>query len=553
MKKFPEILLQRARTEPDAVAYQFFQGASLVPDTLTFRQLWTASAALASYLQARGLAGERVLLTCKSQRHFVVAFFACLLAGAVAVPTALPRRQVLRERMQLLERDAAFRALICDSDDIRQSHFQDMQAVTDQVDMRAWSERPDHALLASTWVLPKLGELALAFLQYTSGSSGDPKGVMITHANLVNNCMAIEQAMGLTAASKIFTALPLFHDMGLIGGVLQSMYTGCSAACMAPAEFAQHPERWLQIVSRHGITCSGGPNFMYQLAAQSITEEQLQGLDLSKWEVAFCGAEPIRAATIREFIRTCAPAGFRPDAVVACYGMAESTLFISGARTGAGMQLDERDGASVVGCGHPQHDTELAIVDPETLLPKPEREVGEIWVRGSSVAGGYWCRPELTDRTFGARIGGDSKRERYLRTGDLGYLSQGNLFVSGRLKDLIISYGRKYLPQDVEHEAERHHAALRKSGGGAFSVEQGGDQRTILVFELKGEWLRRQDELPQVAATVRSAVSASLGLLLDEVLFIQPGALPRTSSGKVRRNQCRLDYLGGALARVDAS
>jgi acyl-CoA synthetase (AMP-forming)/AMP-acid ligase II len=553
VKKFPEILLHRARTEPDAAAYHFFQGASLVPDTLTFHQLWTASAALASYLQARGLAGERVLLTCKSQRHFVVAFFACLLAGAVAVPTALPRRQVLRERMQLLERDAAFRALICDSDDIRLSHFQDLQAVTDQVDMRAWSQRPDLALLAGTWVLPKLGELALAFLQYTSGSSGDPKGVVVTHANLLHNCLAIEQGMGLSAASKIFTALPLFHDMGLIGGVLQSMYTGCSAACMAPAEFAQHPERWLQIMSRYGMTVSGGPNFMYQLAAQEIDAGQVEGLDLSKWEVAFCGAEPIRAETIRDFIRKFAPAGFRPESFYACYGMAESTLFITGAKAGAGLQVEQHEGSSIVGCGHPRHDTELAIVDPETRLPKADCEVGEIWVRGSSVAGGYWCRPDLTDRTFGARIGGGDNSVRYLRTGDLGYLNQGNLFVSGRLKDLIISYGRKFLPQDVEKEAERNHAALRKSGGGAFSVDLDGDQRTILVFELKGEWLRRQDELPQVAATVRSAVSASLGLMLDEVLFIQPGALPRTSSGKVRRNQCRIDYLDGALARVETA
>lgn len=550
MKTFPEILLQRAQSSPGGTAYRFFQGASLVPDVLTFQRVWEESAALAALLQSRGLAGERVLLTCKSQRHFVIAFFACLMAGAVAVPTALPRRHALLERLQVLSRDAAFRALICDSDEVEPAHFHDAQAISDCIDMRTWSARDDLPAMAASWTLPALSGNDLAFLQYTSGSTGDPKGVMVSHGNLVNNCLAIGQGMQLDAGSSVFTALPLFHDMGLIGGILQSMYTGCSASCMLPAEFVQYPERWLQIMSRFGMTTSGGPNFMYQLAAQSIRDEDVAGLDLSAWSVAFCGAEPIRPEAIDAFIRRFAAVGFRPEAFYACYGMAESTLFITGAQRGAGLEVQQRDESAIVGCGHPRHDTHIAIVEPDSRQRLDDGLVGEIWVQGSSVALGYWRRAELSEQYFHATIAGEGA-QRYLRTGDLGYVSNGQLFVSGRLKDLIIHYGKKYLPQDIENEAERNHIALRESGGGAFSIVDGDKQRTVLVFELKREWLRRHAEWPEVAASVRSAVTANLGLTLDEVLFIKPGALPRTSSGKVRRNQCRLDYLDGALARAD--
>ena len=551
MRTFPHILRDRAQAQPDAIAYCFFQGPSLVPEDLTFQQVWQQAAALAAVLQSRGLAGERVLLTCKSQRYFVIAFFACLMAGAVAVPTALPRRNALLERLHVLSRDAGFRALVSDSDDLQLSHFPAPAAISEHIDMRAFALRPDHADLAQQWAMPALQAGDLAFLQYTSGSTGEPKGVMVTHGNLVNNCLAIGQGMGLDASSRVFTALPLFHDMGLVGGVLQSMFSGCSASCMAPAEFVQYPERWLQIISRYGMTTSGGPNFMYQLAAQSIKPEQMAGLDLSSWKVAFCGAEPIRPETIEAFTSKFAAAGFRPASFYACYGMAESTLFITGAACGAGLTTDRRDDGAIVGCGHPRHDTVLAIVEPESRQRQPDGAVGEIWVHGSSVAAGYWQRPEQTEVYFHATIAGEGA-QRYLRTGDLGYVADGQLFVSGRLKDLIIHYGKKYLPQDIENEAERHHSALRESGGGAFSVSHGGKERTVLVFELKREWLRRHQEWPELAASVRAAVSSRLGLTLDEVLFIKPGALPRTSSGKVRRNQCRLDYLDGVLARAEA-
>ena len=267
MRNFAEILEQRARLTPDGIAYRFFHGPVLQPDILTFHALWQHAAALAVHLQDAGLQGQRVMLACKSQRLFVLGFYACLLAGCTAVPTALPRRKALAGRMALLSRDAAIGGLITDSDMIDPAALLPGQLLT-MVDLAQWKMRAD---LAERWRLPCLADDAAAFIQYTSGSTADPKGVVVTHRNLMNNCAAIAQGMGFTAASSILTALPLFHDMGLVGGVLESMYAGCIGNCMPPSEFVQYPERWLQIISAFRITISGCPNFMYQLAAQHVT------------------------------------------------------------------------------------------------------------------------------------------------------------------------------------------------------------------------------------------------------------------------------------------
>ncbi len=548
-RNLPEILFRRAQAKPSAIAYRFFQGPTLVPEALTFSELWAQAADLASSMQSRELFEKRVLLTCKSQKYFVVAFFACLLTGAIAVPTALPRRQHLRERLEVLDRDAQFGAIISDSDDLQLIEFAEERAFDVHIDMRKWASEYAPAENAACWIPPVLDDDAIAFLQYTSGSTGDPKGVVVTHANLINNCFAIQQGMGFSEESAIFTALPLFHDMGLVGGVLQSMYSGGNANLMSPAEFIQYPERWLQILSNFKITISGGPNFMYDLAARSIRLEDLKNIDLSHWRIAFCGAEPIRYKTVESFVRKFEPFGFRPSSFYPCYGMAESTLFVSGVRIDACVEVDRRNASEIVGCGYPRHDTQVCIVDPESLRQMQDGQEGEIWVSGSSVAHGYWRRPELTEKYFQARMAADDSRH-FLRTGDLGYLKNGELFVTGRLKDLIIAYGKKYLPQDVEDNAERSHVALRESGGAAFSVTRDAVDRTVLVFELKREWLRRSEEWPQILNAARAAVGESLGLMMDEIVLIKTGSLPRTSSGKVRRGQCSLDYLENRLERI---
>ncbi|TXH77533.1 MAG: fatty acyl-AMP ligase [Lysobacteraceae bacterium] len=544
---FLEIMHSRAHEEADGIACRFFKGADLAQETLTYHTLWQQAAGLAWRLRSLGLTRKRVLLICKSQKHFVVAFYACLIAHVVAVPTAPPRRQTLQSRLQILANDADVDAVICDADDILTSELRGRHKQLIAIDVRdAQNTEQDAGVWNEPFDFPQPS--ALAFLQYTSGSTGDPKGVAVSHGNLISNCAAIQDAMAITPESRLFTALPLFHDMGLVGGVLQLMYSGCSAGFLSPAEFVQYPERWLRIISEFGITVSGGPNYMYDLAAKTISPEQIENVNLSLWQVAFCGAEPIRAEVIERFIERFAPYGFRRNAFYPCYGMAESTLLITGVPVGSMVSVQKHEGAHIVGCGIPWRDTRVEIVDPDTSQRVMEGEVGEIWVGGSSVAQGYWMRPELSRSVFQADIVGDEAS--YLRTGDLGFLRDGQLYVSGRLKDMIIVNGRKYAPQDIEAESEKSHDALQQSGGAAFCSDESGAGNLVIIFELKRAWLKRQSEFSQVVGSIRDCVNRQFGLAVSEVVLLKPGALPRTSSGKVRRSQCRTDYLAGILLRA---
>lgn len=542
-----DVLHQRACQTPDAIAYRFIQGAALSVTELHYGELWLLVRRLGDELQLRGLAGTQVLLVCKSQRNFVVSFFACLAAGVVAVPTALPRRKALIGRLQLLLDDAQVSAILSDANEVQ--GLATGEGALSYVDLELWMQQqaaqpvpPIDAI--ATWTPPLAA--GVAFLQYTSGSTGDPKGVVVTHANLMSNSAVIQQAMGISAASSVFTALPLFHDMGLVGGVLQPMFAGCVGHCMSPTEFVQYPERWLQFMSAFKISVSGGPNFMYELAARSITDEQIAGCDLSHWKVAFCGAEPIRAETVKLFVSRFEGFGFDASAFYPCYGMAESTLFITGKADGTPLNLREHQGGKLVGCGMAYGDTTVLIVDPDTRVTLPPGEVGEIWVRGTSVAGGYWRRPELSAATFQARLAQDDGHS-YLRTGDLGFICDGEMYITSRLKDVIVVYGKKYSPQDLEADAEASHVALSERGAAAFSFVREGRERVVVVAELRRPWLRRHEEWPHVVSAVRAAISVAHGLVVDEVVLIKPTTLPRTSSGKVRRAQCRGDYLAALL------
>jgi acyl-CoA synthetase (AMP-forming)/AMP-acid ligase II len=549
VRNIVEILLNHADKAPERPAYRFFQGSSLIPDTLSFGDVRQLASAFAARLQDEGLGGSSALLVCKQQKHFVIAFFACLLAGVTVVPTAPPRRASLRGRLDLLARDANVGAVISDVEDMLSNADEMIGRSARVFDIRACTDVEQARGRASAWRMPSLAADTIAFLQYTSGSTGDPKGVMVTHANLLRNCAVIQPAMDWNPATSILTALPLFHDMGLVGGVLESMFIGCVANCMPPTEFVQYPERWLQLISKYGISISGGPNFMYDLAARDITDAQIVGCDLSAWRVAFCGAEPIRASTIERFTDRFRASGFRPQAFFPCYGMAEATLYISGVAMDSLPKIDLRDGNPVVGCGRVNGDTELVIVDPETHLRVAETETGEIWVRGGSVAQGYWQRPELNVRTFQATIAGEDGAH-YLRTGDLGYLKAGDVYIAGRLKDLIILYGKKYAPQDIENTALNAHPALRPDAGIAFAISDADRERLVVVCELQREWLRRSDAWPEVQTAVRRTVSEQHGVNVDEVVFIKPGSLPRTSSGKVRRAHTCASYASNALEQV---
>lgn len=545
MTFLPELLLRHGREQPERVAYRFIQGVS-TPHTLTYGELVRAATTLARKFQSRGWRGERVLLVCRSEHHFVVAFHACLLAGAVAVPTAPPRRKNLADRLYLLARDAGASAMVCDGDDALQAAA-GLEHALDVVDMRSAPVPVDGDQCD---VLGPTDGAQLAFLQYTSGSTGDPKGVAVSHANLADNSESIRVSMGTSERSNILIGLPLFHDMGLVGGVLQSVYVGCTTSFVPPAELVQFPERWLGLIASLRITTSGGPNFLYELAAEAVTEHDLEGLDLSCWEVAFCGAEPIRADTIARFTQRFANAGFRAGAFYPCYGMAEATLFITGGRVGAKPRMLLRDGIEVVCCGQPAPGTRLQIVDPESRLTLPDGTLGEIWAAGGGVAQGYWRRSQESQQVFQATLPGEDGHA-WLRTGDLGWIQNGQLYVFGRLKDLIIVNGRNHAPQDIEATVELACSAFRTGGTAAFSVESGANPvRLVVVAEVEREWVRRESEWPSLAASVRTSVRTGHGLSVADVVLIRPGALPRTSSGKVRRSQCRTDYLAGLLPSV---
>lgn len=547
MQYFPELVLRRAQLQPDALAYRFLQGTS-PPETLSYRELWLHAAALAHELTQRGCVGQRALLVCKSQRNFVVGFYACLLGGVIVVPTAAPRRQLLRSRLQLIAQDARACMILSDFDELGQTGIDaDCMSI---LDLRAFAASVDSAELAARFVPVCVGGDDLAFLQYTSGSTGEPKGVAVSHSNLVHNSETICAAMGTSESSAVLIALPLFHDMGLVGGVLQSMYVGCTTTFMPPAELVQYPERWLRLISSMRITTSGGPNFIYELAANEVRPEDVQGLDLSSWQVAFCGAEPIRASTISNFTRRFSEVGFNHGAFYPCYGMAEATLFIAGGRVGEPPATAQRDGAEVVCCGSPYPGTNVRIVDPESRQALPDGEVGEIWVSGDSVAQGYWMREVHTEQAFRARIEGVADHAHYLRTGDVGWLSDGQLYVSGRLKDVIIVSGRKYAPQDMEAAAEEASQALRRGGAAAFGVTVNGTDRLVIVAELEREWLRRTSEWPAIARAIRAAINTAHGIGVADIVLTRPGALPRTSSGKLRRAQSRADYLAGEFRAV---
>ncbi len=546
MATFNQILCQRGQDHADRVAYRFFSSGTGQPEELTYGALVAQAQALAACLQAAGLAGSCVLLVCEAQRNFVLGFFASLLAGVIVVPTAPPRRNVAQSRLSLLARDAGCRHILCD---YALPPIEDGNGgVLVANDLRAWQDTVQYLECAQRWQMPEVEASATAFLQYTSGSTGEPKGVMVSHGNLVNNCADIGRAMDIGMDSAILVGLPLYHDMGLIGGVLQSVYAGCTSHFMAPAELVQFPERWLRRLSDYGITHSGGPNFMFDLAARSVEEEELEGVDLRAWRVAFCGAEPIRASTMAQFCQRFAHYGLRPGAFYPCYGMAESTLFITGNRVGVPPVVSTRHGRPVVDCGTPQFGVCVAIVGPDSGREVPDGVEGEVWVASASVAQGYWQRPALSEAIFGARLAGhDGKR--FLRTGDLAYRDAGGLYITGRLKDLLILYGKKYAPQDIE-DAALCHPALRRDGGAAFTVTVNDTERLVVVFEVERTWTRRVDAQLEIEQALRAAVSSQHGVHVDQVVLIRPGSLPRTSSGKVRRTQCRLDYLADRLDMV---
>jgi acyl-CoA synthetase (AMP-forming)/AMP-acid ligase II len=401
-------------------------------------------------------------------------------------------------------------------------------------------------------------------LQYTSGSTASPRGVILTHANIARNTAMIQQNFPLGPESSTVFWLPPYHDMGLIGGILQPLCTGFPVTLMSPVSFLQRPARWLQAISRFRATCSGGPNFAYDLCVRGISEEEKDGLDLSCWSVAFSGAEPIRKETLDEFSAAFERCGFRRSSLHPCYGLAEATLMATGINSVEGLKfetvsrsaleqnrmetVDTADGngdtLTLVSSGRAAGCQEVRIIDPASLEPCLPGHIGEVWIAGPNVALGYWGRPEKTHETFRAALA--SGEGPFLRTGDLGFMLHSELYITGRLKDLIIIHGQNHYPNDIEFTAQRSHSALKPSSSAAFSVSRDGSERLVIVQELN----HRHGDLQAVTTSIMRAVSETHDIRVDDVVLVKIGSIPRTTSGKIQRYLCRAAYLAGSLART---
>ncbi len=557
---------ERAAAAAERPAYTFLKdGGSEGGEeaaSLTFAGLDLRARAIAADLTGRlgpgRAAGERALLLFPAGLDFVAAFLGCLYAGVIAVPCGAPRPGRGGGRLAAVLRDARPRlALTTAALAPRVAAVVGVVGVVGDVpgDVEVVAADLVPAGLAGEWRPPVLGPGSIAFLQYTSGSTSEPRGVVVTHGNLLANERAIAHAFGQSSDSVVVSWLPLDHDMGLIGGALQPLWSGGRAVLLSPLAFLSRPRLWLEAVSRFRATTSGGPDFAYALAARRIPPAERDGLDLASWQVAFNGAEPVRAATLERFAAAFAGCGFRREAFVPCYGLAEATLLVSGGRSAVAPRLRpdpaaaETLAAPRVGCGGAWPGEELRVVDPATRLALPAGREGEIWVAGPSVAAGYWGRPEESAATFGARLAGDEAGAGpYLRTGDLGFLDgAGELFVTGRQKDLLVLRGRNVYPQDVEAVAEAGHPALRLGGAAAFEVEVEGEERLVVVVEVER---RREAEAAEAAAAVGERVVAELDVAAHAVVPVRAGGIPRTTSGKVRRGACRAAYLAGALGAL---
>ncbi len=562
-----DLLQWRALHQPDRRAYTFLRDGETEGDILTYHQLEQHARAIGVLLREHGAVGTRALLLYPPGLEYSTAFFACLYAGIVAVPAYPPNPARLERTLPRLHTIAAAAQPTLVLTTTALLPLAQVLAAQDPAfhTLRWFATDVVDLALADAWQRPDISTNSLAFLQYTSGSTAAPKGVMITHANLLHNLALIQQSLETNAESRGVFWLPFYHDMGLIGGLLQPIYCGGTTVLMSPVEFLQRPLRMLQAISRYRATISGGPNFAYDLCVRKATPDQCADLDLSSWRVAFTGAEPVRAATLERFAQTFAPFGFDPRAFYPCYGLAEATLLVSGARVGASAVVAKVDRSALehnqvlpaeaesttlvlASSGQPRQTT--LIVDPATRLPCPPACVGEIWVASESVAQGYWNQPDVIAQTFGAILA-DGSPGSFLRTGDLGFIQDGELFVTGRIKDLLIIRGRNHYPQDIELTVEQCHPALRPGCGAAFSIEVEGEERLVLVHEVE----RQQRKVPveEVAAAIRQAVAAQHELHVATVALLRPGTIPKTSSGKIQRHACRAGFLTGTLELIGQS
>ncbi|HEY7844337.1 MAG TPA: fatty acyl-AMP ligase [Bradyrhizobium sp.] len=569
MKRFSSLvalLAERARSQADDRAYIFLNDRGSEEAALTYAELNDAARALAARLTKLVRPGDRALLVFPPGLEFMVAFFGCLIARVIAVPMMMPRRNSARDASAaILANCEPTVALTTSAFTLRQ----DLQARFAHEGLQ-WLAVDLTAGETDDAELPVPDPQTIAFLQYTSGSTSDPKGVAVTHANLLANLEMIRISLGNTSRSTHVNWVPLYHDMGLILNALQAFYVGAPCVLMAPNAFMQRPLNWLRTIHQYKAEVAASPNFGYDLCVSRYRPEQMEGVDLSSWKTALNGAEPVRSDTIRKFTDTFAAHGFHPNAVFPAYGMAEATLLISGGSRGGGpftrtvsqgalqahraeTPADGADAQTLVGCGRRLQGEQIAIVDPDSHTRLPSSRVGEIWVSGPNVARAYWRNATATQNALHGHIEGEDTTVSWLRTGDLGFLDEsGELYVTGRIKDLIIIRGINHYPQDIERTVQRLHPSLRQNGGAAFSVpDENGEETLAIVQEIERTERHRIDP-KELRELIREGVADQHELFARHIALIRPGTLPKTTSGKIQHTLARRLWLEGRLETLDA-
>jgi acyl-CoA synthetase (AMP-forming)/AMP-acid ligase II len=604
VQKFPtliHLLRYRAQNQPNKTAYTFLQNGDIEVGSLTYQELDEQARAIGSCLQNLNAKGERALLLYPQGLEVIAAFCGCLYAGVIAIPVPPPdpsRMKRTLPRLQAVVEDAQA-SLILTTSQIKSSIERLPSEIAGFRNLRWLATEEIPLKLAASWQEPEVHGGTLAYLQYTSGSTSLPKGVMVSHSNVMHNSTCINRSFHYTSESISATWLPYFHDYGLVDGLMQPLYAGIPSFVMSPLAFIKRPERWLQAISRYQVTHSGGPNFAYEYCVRRIKPEQRSNLDLSSWCTASIGGEPIRKETLENFVAAFSQCGFRGNALYPGYGLAEATLAVSitkeqtnepifGCFVANGLEknriveatLGQSEVRTVTGCGQSVSNMKIVIVHPEKLVQCEKNEVGEIWVSGDSVALGYWNNLEATERTFQAHLA-DTGEGPFLRTGDIGFLHNGELFVTSRMKDLIIIGGANHYPQDIELTVEKSNPSIKPTCTAAFSVDVEGAERLVIVAEVERRYqgerrLSQASELPDgidfrqkirrqevedclesevhqpldaedLIKAIQKAVSGHHELMVYAVVLLKTGSIPKTSSGKIQRSACRKGFLENSL------
>jgi acyl-CoA synthetase (AMP-forming)/AMP-acid ligase II len=547
---FRDTLISHTHRKGDNLACIFQTHGVETAQTLTYRDLSDWVLKRAQLLLSLNHHGQPVALLFPNGLDFVVNFLACLYAGVIAVPLNLPRNSQQMERNVAILDDAKIKTLLTTATARNQLEQQLNQIPA--LHGRNWTWIDEYQFSTTEIALPLFSPEKLAFIQYTSGSTSLPKGVMVSHGNLVENQKAIQTAYDHPDGLMAGGWLPQFHDMGLIGHMLQPLFMGGTYVFMPPINFVQRPLRWLELISHYRLYSSAAPNFGYKHCVKCIKDgEDLSHLDLSCWQVALNGSEPIDANTMKSFAAKFSPYGFNLDAFSPCYGLAECTLFVSGMSRLTGIQtlILEKEafqegrvktaekGYTVVNCGFVSASLNVRIVNPESREVCEEGEIGEIWVSGTSVAQGYWKNTEKTEECFQAQLKQPDGKY-YLRTGDMGFLHQGMLFITGRIKEMLIVNGRNLYPYDIECTCNDYQDAVGNNGTSVFTIDEEGESKLVAIIEIKRKsWLEGLHA--QIIRDIRESVMNYHNIALDKVILVKPGTIPKTTSGKIKRTSCK--------------